>query len=64
MGNPDYVLYSGIMMMGSVEVVDDVPTACTNGLYVKYGRAFVDKISDIELRGVILHGVPSHDYVV
>lgn len=55
MGNPDYVLYSGIMMMGTVEVDDDVPTACTNGRYVKYGRAFVDKISEIELRGLILH---------
>jgi predicted metal-dependent peptidase len=55
MGNPDYVLYSGIMMMGNTEVVDDVPTACTNGKDVKYGRKFVDKISEVELRGVILH---------
>ena len=55
MGNPDYVLYSGIMMMGSTEVVDDVPTACTNGRDVKYGRKFVEKISDSELRAVILH---------
>jgi len=55
MGNPDYVLYSGIMMMGSTTVVDDVPTACTNGRDVMYGKAFVEKLSDPELRGVILH---------
>lgn len=55
MGNPNYCLYSGIIMLGKTEVVDDVPTACTNGRDVKYGRAFVDKITDAELRGLILH---------
>ena len=55
MGNPEYVLYSGIMMMGTTSVDEDVPTACTNGKDTKYGKAFVDKLSDPELRGLILH---------
>ena len=55
MNNPKYCLYSGIMMLGKTEVLDDVPTACTNGRDTKYGRAFVDKQSDETLRGLILH---------
>ena len=55
MGQPDYVLYSGIIMMGDTKIVDDVPTACTDGKNVEYGEAFVNKISDKELRGLILH---------
>jgi predicted metal-dependent peptidase len=55
MGNPEYVLYSGIMMMGNTTVDEDVPTACTNGKDTKYGKAFVEKLNDPELRGLILH---------
>lgn len=55
MNDPKYCLYSGIFMIGKVEVVDDIPTACTNGRDVKYGRKFVDKLSEQELRGLILH---------
>lgn len=55
MRNPSYCLYSGIIMLGKVEINDEVPTACTNGRDVKYGRAFTDKLTDKELRFVILH---------
>jgi len=55
MRNPKYCLYSGVIMIGKTEVVDNVRTACTNGRDVKYGRAFVDKISDQDIRGLILH---------
>ena len=55
MGSPDYVLYSGIMMMGSTTVTDDVPTACTNGRDVKYGAKFVESLNEPELRGLIMH---------
>lgn len=55
MNDPKYCLYSGIFMIGKVEVRDDVPTACTNGRDVKYGRKFVEKLTDAELRGLILH---------
>ena len=55
MKNPNYCLYSGVFMVGKVEVADDVPTACTNGRDVIYGRAFTDKLSETNLRGLILH---------
>ena len=55
MNDPRYCLYSGIFMIGKVEVRDNVPTACTNGRDVYYGRKFVDKLSDEELRGLIVH---------
>ena len=41
MGRPEYCLYSGIIMLGKTEVVDDVPTACTDGRNTQYGRKFV-----------------------
>ena len=55
MKNPNYCLYSGVFMVGKVEIVDDVPTACTNGRDVMYGRAFIDKLSESNIKGVILH---------
>jgi len=55
MKNPKYCLYSGIFMIGQTEVKDDVPTACTNGRDTFYGRSFIDKLSEVNVRGVILH---------
>jgi predicted metal-dependent peptidase len=55
MNEPNYCLYSGVFMVGKTEVVDNFPTACTDGRNTKYGRAFVDKLSEQELRGLILH---------
>ena len=47
--------YSGLLMVGKVEVKDDCPTASTNGRDVTYGRAFVESLKDSELRFLILH---------
>ena len=55
MNDPKYCLFSGIFMIGKVEVRDDIPTACTNGRDVFYGRKFVNKLTEEELRGLILH---------
>jgi predicted metal-dependent peptidase len=55
MKEPKYCLYSGVMMIGTVEVKDNVPTAYTNGRDVKYGREFVDELTDAELKGLVLH---------
>lgn len=55
MNDPKYCLFSGIFMIGKVEVKDNIPTACTNGRDVFYGRKFVNKLSEAELRGLILH---------
>ena len=55
MKHPKYCLYSGIFMLGKTSVEDDVPTACTDGRNTKYGRKFMEKLPETELRGVILH---------
>jgi predicted metal-dependent peptidase len=55
MNDPKYCLFSGVFMIGKTEVRDDIPTAATNGRDTYYGREFVDKLTDEELRGLILH---------
>ena len=55
MKHPKYCLYSGIFMLGKTSVEDDVPTACTDGRNTQYGRKFMEKLPETELRGVILH---------
>ena len=55
MANPKYVALAGVLMVGKREVSDDVPTACTNGRDEMYGRAFVESLSDAELRFLVLH---------
>lgn len=55
MKHPNFCLFSGLFMIGKVEVCDDVPTAKTNGLDVKYGREFVDSLNDKQLSFLILH---------
>lgn len=60
MGHPRYTALSGILMIGDKTICDDVPTACTNGRDVKFGRAFVDGLTDAELRGLILHEEEGH----
>jgi len=55
MKSPQFVAYSGILMIGEVKIKDNVRTACTNGKNVYYGRKFVEGLSDSDLRGVIIH---------
>ncbi len=58
MKSPQFVAYSGVLMVGSVKVEDNpskCPTAYTNGRDVVYGRDFISKLTDPELRAVILH---------
>lgn len=50
-----FTAISPILMIGSWQVVDDMPTAATNGRDVFYGRAFVDQCDDRLLRFVVLH---------
>ena len=54
-GKDEFVALAGVLMIGSKKVVDDVPTACTNGKDELYGREFVDRLSDAEFRFVMLH---------
>ena len=56
MKHRDTALYSGVMLMGSSEVADNVPTAYTDGVNKKYGRKFLESIADeSKVRGLILH---------
>ena len=60
MGHPRYTALAGVLMIGEKTIEDDVPTACTNGRDVKYGRAFVDSLTDAKLRGLVLHEDEGH----
>lgn len=53
--NPETSLYSGVILMGKSSVIDDDITAYTDGVNKKYGRKFIDKLSDDELRGLVMH---------
>jgi predicted metal-dependent peptidase len=55
MREPKFALWSGIMMVGRTSVVDNIPTACTNGRDESYGRKFVSELRDSELSFVVLH---------
>ena len=55
MKHHETALYSGIIMMGKSEVKDDIPTACTDGINKYYGRKFIEKLNDMELRALVLH---------
>lgn len=55
MKHPETALYSGVILMGTSAVEDGIPTAYTNGRDKKYGREFMSKLSDAQLRGLILH---------
>lgn len=55
MQHKEWCEYSGVLACGDVTVRDDVPTAYTDGWNVVYGSAFVQKLSDPELRFVVLH---------
>ena len=60
MGHPRYTALAGVLMLGEKTIEEDIPTACTNGRDVKYGRAFVDGLTDAELRGLVLHEDEGH----
>lgn len=55
MKHPNFVAYSGVIMVGSVKVSDTCPTAYTNGRDVVYGRDFIATLPEPEIRGLILH---------
>ena len=55
MANDRYIALAGILMIGDRTIEDDVPTAMTNGRDERYGREFVDGLSDAGLRFLVLH---------
>lgn len=55
MRHPTFCAFSGVVACGKVEVSTDCPTAYTDGFNVTYGDAFVQSLTDAELRFVVLH---------
>ena len=56
MKHPETALYSGVMLMGTSEVVDAAFTAYTDGINKRYSRTFLETITDeAKCRGLILH---------
>lgn len=55
MRHTETALYSGVIMMGESSISDEGFTAYTDGVNKKYGRGFMQKQRDDELRGLILH---------
>ena len=54
-GRDEFIALAGVLMVGTKQVVDGLPTACTNGRDEMYGREFVDSLTDAELRFLMLH---------
>ena len=54
-GHDEFIAVTGVLMIGNKKIVDDLPTACTNGRDEAYGRGFVDGLNDAEFRFLILH---------
>lgn len=46
---------AGTVLMGESTIVDNIPTACTDGRNKKYGRQFIDSLAVEELAGIVLH---------
>jgi predicted metal-dependent peptidase len=55
MTHPETNRYGGVIVMGKSEIVDDVPTAATDGINKFYGADFCAGLADAELRFVIMH---------
>lgn len=55
LSHPETCLYAGVVLHGKSTIVDDVPTACTNGIDVRYGEEFMSKLTDQEVTGVVMH---------
>ena len=50
-----YCCLAGTAQLGEFAIVDDFPTAYTDGRNVYFGREFITKLTDAEIPGVIVH---------
>ena len=46
---------AGTMLLGESTIVDDIPTARTDGRNKQYGRQFMESLSVQEVAGIVLH---------
>lgn len=49
--------YATVMLYLEFILDETVPTACTNGIDVRFNSKFVDELTDVQLRGLIAHEV-------
>ena len=49
------IALSGIIVMCKSEVVENVPTAYTDGLNKRYGAAFLAELTDAQVNGLVMH---------
>lgn len=55
MGEKRYIAQNPVFMVGTKAIVDDHPTAFTDGRNERYGRKWVEMINDAEFRWTLLH---------
>jgi len=55
MRHPKFCAYSGVLACGKRTITTAVPTAATDGFNTMFNPDFVDKLSDPELRLLVLH---------
>jgi len=55
MAHPKHMAIGPVLMIGSKRICPDTPTAYTDGLDEVYGEAFIDGLSDAQLRFLVLH---------
>ena len=55
MGNKMWMWLGGVICFGKWSVKATVPTACTDGKNVMYGEEFCSKLTEAEMRFVIIH---------
>lgn len=53
--HPKVMQLGGIILMGTSSVEEDVPTAYTDGLNKRYGRKFMEKLTDPQVNGLVMH---------
>ena len=55
MRQPEFALFSGVMMCGTTTIRDDIASAATDGYNIFFGRQFMRKLDDKMLAFVIMH---------
>jgi len=55
MGRDETQAYAGVIMVGASKIVDNVPTACTDGIDCLYGEKYFMGLINAQRRGLIMH---------
>ena len=55
LSNEETRFYSSAVLLGQSEIVEYIPTACTNGVDKLYGYEFMKDKTQAEVTGIVLH---------